>query len=177
MSDRRRFLVAAAATAATAIPLAGARAQGTKEDPQFLFVQNAESVAFDKAKGKMTLKGISPVTIFFSDRPERIAGNMPTRVFVPFWSEGKDSFSKDAPNANISILEKDKALSDVVVTLRNPVLKGKDLSYDVVVLEGTLPASGGPVSVFIDIIGMPMTPMSYAGVARRTTYRRAVYWR
>jgi hypothetical protein len=29
------------------------------------------------------------------------------------------------------------------------------------------------VSVFIDVIGMPLTPLSYAGVARRT-YRRAV---
>jgi hypothetical protein len=31
------------------------------------------------------------------------------------------------------------------------------------------------VSVFIDIIGMPMTPFSYTGVARRG-YRR-MYWR
>jgi hypothetical protein len=48
------------------------------------------------------------------------------------------------------------------------------LSYDVKVLEGSMPASGGPASLFIDVIGMPMTPISYAGVARRTAYRRAV---
>jgi len=42
------------------------------------------------------------------------------------------------------------------------------------VLQGTMPASGGPASLFIDIIGMPLTPLSYAGVARRTAYRRAV---
>jgi hypothetical protein len=40
-----------------------------------------------------------------------------------------------------------------------------------------MPASGGPASLFIDIIGMPLTPMSYAGVARRTAYRRAVIYR
>jgi hypothetical protein len=39
-----------------------------------------------------------------------------------------------------------------------------------------MPAKGADVSVFIDVIGMPLTPMSYAGVARRT-YRRAVIWR
>lgn len=41
------------------------------------------------------------------------------------------------------------------------------------VLQGEMPAKGGLASVFIDIIGMPLTPVSYAGAARR----RAVYWR
>ena len=179
MTTRRNFL-AAAALVASAAPLNAALAQATKEgakEADFLFVQNAKSMTYDKAMGKLTLKGISPVTIFFSDRPERIAGNMLTKAFVPFWSDGKDSFSKDAPNANLSILEKDLVVADIVLTLRNPVLKGEDLSYDVKLLEGNLPAKGGPVSLFIDIIGMPLTPISYAGVARRTAYRRAVYWR
>jgi hypothetical protein len=179
MTTRRTFITAAALVA-SAVPLRSALAQTPKESPKeadFLFVQNAKSMTFDKAKGKLTLKGISPVTVFFTDRPERIAGDMPTRVFVPFWSEGKDSFAKDNPNANLSILEKDKAVADIVVTLANPVLKGEDLTYDVKVLEGTMPAKGGPVALFIDIIGMPLTPISYAGVARRTAYRRAVYWR
>jgi hypothetical protein len=37
-----------------------------------------------------------------------------------------------------------------------------------------MPARGADVSVFIDIIGTPWTPVSYAGVARRT-YRRTWY--
>ena len=175
MNTRRNLLAAAALVASTA-PFRAALAQGAKE-ADFLFVQNAKSMTYDKATGKLTLVGISPVTIFFTDRPERIAGNMPTRVFVPFWSEGKDSFAKDAPNANLSVLEKDSAVADIVVTLRNPVLKGENLAYDVKILEGNMPAKGGPVSLFIDVIGMPLTPISYAGVARRTAYRRAVYMR
>ena len=99
---------------------------------------------------------------------------MATQVWVPFWNDGKDSFAKDNPNANLSVLDKDKTFEDIVVTLSNPVLSDKDLSYDVKVLQGTMPASGGPASLFIDIIGMPLTPLSYAGVARRTAYRRAV---
>jgi hypothetical protein len=35
--------------------------------------------------------------------------------------------------------------------------------------------SRGQLTAFIDIIGMPWTPLSYAGVARRS-FRRA-YWR
>jgi len=38
-----------------------------------------------------------------------------------------------------------------------------------------MPASGKDVSVFIDVIGMPLTPVSYAGVARRTYRRAAIY--
>ena len=169
----RRKLLTTAALSATAAALTPARAQSKQAD--FLFVQNAASMSY--GGGKLTLKGVSPVTVFFSDRPERIAGNMATQAFVPFWSDGKDSFAKDNPNANLSVLEKDKFNADIVVTLSNPVLKGDTLSYDVKVIEGTMPASGGPASLFIDIIGMPLTPVSYAGVARRTAYRRGVIWR
>ena len=168
----RRKLITTAALAGMAGATTVALAQAKQAD--FLFVQNAAAMSY--ANGKLVLKGVSPVTIFFSDRPERIAGNMATAAFVPFWSDGKDSFAKDNPNANLSVLEKDRHNADIVVTLSNPVLKGDELSYDVKILEGNMPASGGPASLFIDIIGMPLTPVSYAGVARRT-YRRAVIYR
>jgi len=176
MNNSRRNFIATAAVMATAIPMQAALANEAKQ-ADFLFVQNAKSMSFDKAEGKLTLHDVSPVTLFFSDRPERIAGNMTTSAFIPFWSDGKDSFSKDNPNANLSILEQDKALADVVVELSHPMLKGDDLSYNVKIIEGNMPATGGPASLFIDIIGMPLTPISYAGVARRTAYRRAVYRR
>ena len=139
----RRELIATTAFAALATASATALAQPKQAD--FLFVQNAASMSY--ANGKLTLKGVSPVTVFFSDRPERIAGNMATSAFVPFWSDGKDSFAKDNPNANLSVLEKDRHNADIVVTLSNPVLKGDELSYDVKILEGTMPASGGPASL------------------------------
>jgi hypothetical protein len=132
-------------------------------------------MTYDKATNKLTLTGVSPATVFFADRPERIAGNMRTADFVPFWSKGKDSFLKDPPNADISIVEGNQ-LRQVVAVLESPELKGDDLTYTVKVLKGELPAKAADVSVFIDIIGMPLTPVSYAGVARRT-YRRAVIWR
>ena len=42
-------------------------------------------------------------------------------------------------------------------------------------LEGGLTGGDGPAAVFIDIIGMPLTPLSFAGVARRTARRAAWY--
>ena len=151
-------------------------AQATPDAPKmadFLFVQSAKGMTFDKATSAFTLTGVSPVTIFFTDRPERIAGNMKTTRFIPFWSEGKDSFKSNPPNADISIIE-GADLKQVIVELQDPVLNGEDLTYTVKLLQGDMPAKGADVSVFIDIIGRPWTPVSYAGVARRT-YRRAWY--
>lgn len=66
-------------------------------------------------------------------------------------------------------------MADVVVTLRSPKLEGDTLTFAVDVLEGNLDGADGPASTFIDIIGMPLTPVSYAGAARRTAYRGAWY--
>jgi hypothetical protein len=49
------------------------------------------------------------------------------------------------------------------------------LTFEVQVLEGDLKGADGPASVFIDIIGLPFTPLSFAGVARRTAYRASMY--
>ncbi|MBK1722985.1 hypothetical protein CKO23_12085 [Thiocystis violacea] len=138
----------------------------------FLFVQNAREITY--ADGTLTLKGVSPATLMFSDRPERIAGHMKTTRFVPFWAEGSDSFLKDPPNATLSFLD-DRALEDVVLVLRDPMLTGEDLSYEVTILEGKPPASTGLASLFIDIIGMPMTPVSFAGAGRRAWRRAVIY--
>jgi hypothetical protein len=133
-----------------------------------LFVQNAKNVSFDQ--GKLVLRGVNPVTVCFTDRPARMAGHMQTTRFVPLWSQGKDSFLKDNPNATLSVFGGDN-VSDLVVELSNPQLSGNDLTYDVRLLEGTPPANGGACALFIDIIGMPATPMSYAGAARRAWRR------
>src|SRR6478672_4476626 len=140
----------------------------SEKNVDVLFVQNAKNVSFNE--GKLVLRGVNSVTVCFTDRPARMAGHMQTSKFVPLWSQGKDSFLKDNPNATLSVFSGDN-VSDLVVELSNPKLSGNDLTYDTRILEGTLPAEGGPCALFIDIIGMPATPMSYAGVARRA-YRR-----
>ena len=99
---------------------------------------------------------------------------MPTANILPMWDEGKNSFTADPPNATLSVLKEGKE-SEVVMELRNPRLTGQDLTYDVKLLEGTPPAQGGPCSLFIDIIGMPLTPYSYAGAERRAIRRGYAY--
>jgi hypothetical protein len=176
MTKRRTFIALSALTASV-FPLKASLGQSTPESTEqadFLFVQTAKSMSFDPATKKLTLNDVSPVTLFFSDRPERIAGNMTTETFLPFWSTGTDSFLSDPPNADLSILE-DNTLRQVVVILKDPVLEGDSLSYTIEVVDGDMPMMGSDVSMFIDIIGMPLTPLSYAGVARRS-FRRAVIY-
>jgi hypothetical protein len=174
MPSRRNLVLTASALAAGLAARARARAESA-ENVDYLLVQTSKELTFDKAANRLTLVGVSPVTLFFSDRPERIAGNMKTADFVPFWSIGRDSFEKDPPNADVSLLN-GANLRQIVVVLRDPVLEGDALHYTVRTLEGELPASARDVSVFIDIIGMPWTPVSFAGVRRRT-FRRAVFYR
>ncbi|WP_018263983.1 hypothetical protein [Methylobacterium sp. WSM2598] len=170
-------MVAAALAVPSLASLRTALAQPTAEQlktADFLFVQTARGMTFDKTANTVTLGGVSPVTVFFSDRPERIAGNMKTAAFIPLWAKGKDSFKSDPPNADISLLEGDK-LTQIVAELQDPVLNGEDLTYTVKILKGDMPTRGGEVSVFIDIFGRPLTPISFAGIARRRFRRAFLY--
>lgn len=170
-ASRRQVLAGGAGLVAVAAA-GSAAAQGAADgNADCLFVQTAGGMAFDADRNRLTLRGVSPVTLFFADRPERLAGNMTTERFVPFWSEGEDSFLSDPPNADLSILE-DGVLREAVVVLRDPVLEGRDLHYTVEIIGGEMPVLGDNASLFIDIIGMPLTPVSFAGVRRRA-YRRA----
>jgi hypothetical protein len=138
-----------------------------------LFVMNADGAAL---KGHvLTLTGVSPSSIVFADRPVRAAGHVSTSDLVKEWDPGNNSFAKNPPNATVSVLSKDaSSAQDAVVVLKNPRLDGDHLSFDVDVLEGGLADADGPAAVFIDIIGMPWTPLSYAGMARRTA--RRAFW-
>lgn len=128
------------------------------------------------ADGKLVLSGITANSIVFADRPVRAAGHVLTAHLLEEWATGSDSFAKDPPNATVSVLASDgTSVADAVVTLRSPKLDGDTLSFAVDVLEGKLDGADGPASVFIDIIGMPFTPLSFAGAARRAAYRGAWY--
>ncbi len=146
---------------------------------EFLFVQTAHRVTF--ASDVMTLHDVSPTTLFFSDRPERITGHQGTNIFVENWSVGNNSFASDPPNAALVMLgDDDTEIAEVVVELKEPKYVGDNLSYSVTVLEGEIPSSGSVSALFIDaiIITDPMSPysygpMSYRGQSRRVARRTA----
>ena len=116
--------------------------------------------------GTLTLQGLAPTTIIFSDRPERITGHIPAQEFVDSWGDGDDSFADDPPNAVISIFSEEE-IQDVVVVLSEPTLDGDQMTYKIDITDGEMPASGGPSSLFIDMIGRPASAVSVAGCHRR----------
>jgi hypothetical protein len=141
----------------------------TEDTVDYLFVQNSKHATL--ADGLLRLSDVNPSTLYFSDRPERIVGHVGTKRFVDHWASGANSFEADPPNATLSVASGDLS-EEVVVVIRNPELQGVDLVYQVEVLEGPSAVKGGPCSLFIDMLGNPMSPMSVAGSRRRRRRRR-----
>jgi hypothetical protein len=138
------------------IPLEKTIGHAKTEVVPSLLVFNAKGANLQS--DKLVLNGISLNTIVFADRPVRAAGHDLTKHIIEDWAKGAGNFAKDA-----------------VVVLKSPKLDGDRLTFDVEVLEGDLQGADGAAAVFIDIIGRPLTPLSYAGVARRFARRGAWY--
>jgi hypothetical protein len=138
-----------------------------------LIVMNSDGASLTGTT--LTLNGISPNSIMFADRPVRSAGHALTAHLLEEWAPG-GGFEKDPPNATVSVFDKEAStVEDAVVVLKDPKLSGDKLTFTVEVLESNIEKADGPASIFIDIIGLPRTPLSFAGVARRTAWRGAWY--
>lgn len=136
------------------------------EEISALFVQTAHSV--DAVDGGIVLRNVTPSTIYFSDRPQRVVGHLDTAEFVGYWDDGEDSFANDPPNAVLAFVgEGDDVPQELVVTISNPELKGTNLRYSTTVLDGVVPEHGGACTLFIDPFGRPLSPVSAAGIHRR----------
>jgi hypothetical protein len=108
------------------------------EDIQALFVQTAASMTSDR--GTITLRGLSPSTLYFADRPQREVGHMLSRHFVDNWAAGDNSFADNPPNAVLSFAEPgDRLPEDAVVVIQDPHLDGDALTYSIKLLVGQPP--------------------------------------
>ncbi len=130
------------------VPGAKTIGQTSKPVPS-LAVLNSHGATLDG--NTLTLVGVAPNTIVFSDRPARMAGHVNTAHFITEWDEGRDSFAKDPPNATISVLGDDgTTVDDAVVVLKKPKIVGENLTFEVSVLEGSLTGAKGSAALFID---------------------------
>ena len=140
------------------------------EDISALFVQTAHGV--ESTDGRIILRNVTPSTLYFSDRPQRVVGHLETAEFVGFWDEGEDSFAVDPPNAVLAFIGQGEDVpEEIVIEISEPILSGSDLSYAAKVLDGTLPSKAAGCSLFIDPFGRPLSPVSVAGMHRRDRRR------
>ena len=143
----------------------------TLEDIEALFAQTARQMTDDG--DNVTFHGLSPSTLSFSDRPQRVVGHLTTQQFVDEWGKGENSFAEDPPNAVISFVETgDETPEDAIVVLKDPQIEGDSLTYTVDMLEGSLPRRASWSPIFIDPFGRPLSPVSLAGMNRRARRRR-----
>jgi hypothetical protein len=165
------FLLAAAALAIVACATTSKSDSASSESPQMMFVQIADDIRVDPAAGTFRLVKVNQQTLFFSDRPQRIAGHFKMADYLKEWTDkaGRDNFGGDPPNATLSVYEPGGPENTLaVVKITKPVVEGEDLIYSYKVLEGKMPPNGGATSLFIDWI-------AYRGYGR--IYRRPVYIR
>ena len=148
--------IAATLLAAPPLPLATAQTKPSPKAPEVEFVQTAKSVAFKD--GVLTLQDVAPATVFFSDRPQRLVGHVRNDLFLKRWTEGGNSFKSDPPNAVLSVFNDKGQPTNAIVLLSNPRIEGKNMLYDAKTLKGTLPATGGEGTLFIDGSGAPCDP-------------------
>jgi hypothetical protein len=138
---------------------------GNQEKASLLFVQESQGVTVDGEM--MTMTGVQPVVLFFTDRPEHLAGYLTIDEFLSAVSEGPDSFANDPPNATLASLEGDEFVDVILELTQRPRYEDENLVFRVTVIEGELPVTGGPSALFIDTIGRPLSPGSVAGAYRR----------
>jgi hypothetical protein len=156
---------------AAALSLAACSTSSTASSgaPQLMFVHSAEDLKVDPAAGTLRLVNVSQQTLYFSDRPQRVAGHLTMADYLKEWTSaaGKDNFGADPPNAALSVYEPGQANNTlVVVKITNPVVDGADLIYSYKIIKGTMPARGGATSLFIDWIAAGVG-RGYRGVGAR----------
>ena len=149
---RRKFMALIAAAAVISLPQL---ARAEEDKVQLLFVQTAEDMKADDKT--LRLVNVGQQTLYFSDRPVRIAGHLTMSDYLDKWkaSAGPENFNADPPNATLSVYEpgsSDNALA--VVEISHPVIDGNDLVYSYQLIEGPMPKSGGATALFIDRFGV-----------------------
>ena len=140
-----------------AAPAAPAPSAPAATAPQFMFVQIAEDLKVDPVASTIRLRNVGQQTIYFSDRPVRMAGHIKMAEYLWQWTPaaGKNNLSADPPNATLSVYEPGQADNKVaILTISNPKVDGTDLVYNYKIVEGKIPTNGGATSLFIDMVGV-----------------------
>lgn len=129
----------------------------SEQKVQLMFVQTAEDIKVDAAAKKLRLVKVNQQTLYFSDRPQRLAGHLTMPAYLDEWKAGagSDNFANDPPNATLSVYEGGRNENTLtVVEISNPAIEGQDLVYSYKLIDGTMPKSSGAAALFIDWIGV-----------------------
>ena len=80
----------------------------------------------------LTLRGVAPQVVAFSDRPERRSGSLSSTKFVDMWGREYDG---DPPNAALTLLNGDQGADTVVLELETPAQSGRLVRFKARLIE------------------------------------------
>jgi hypothetical protein len=162
-------IVGAIASITIVVPARAQEAQPGPVPVSYLSVLDAGRGTFDASTGKLTLRGVAPRAVWFSDRPARATGTSAIPELIGRFFEGNDPAP---PNAAL-VFQGHPAESDVsIVELSDPKYdpRKRQLAFTANILEdpttglrtdsaladfvrkhdGKITKSFGPTTVFID---------------------------
>jgi hypothetical protein len=125
-----------ATVALIAAMAAGAAQAENQPELQLMFVQTAAGIEVDTAAQTLRLKDVAPQVIYFSDRPERVAGHVAMAAYLDEWTKGENNFGEDPPNATLSVYEPGQSdNSTVVIEIMQPEVDGTDITYRYILIN------------------------------------------
>jgi hypothetical protein len=170
-----------------AAPLRAATPQAPERPVSLLFTQSSTHGSLEPTKchcrGRhvLTLRGLAAQVVWFEDRPQRHAGQLPAREFAHQWIAF--GFRSDPPNAALTLLDGTDAADTVVVELVSrprydrerrtmryvvrllPKVSGKLADFEAD-LDAHVPRRFGAASLFIDTAVARQVPSQWLGPGR-----------
>ena len=131
------------------VPVALDSYNNSQEQPEWLMVMEAERGEFQETTDggyTLTLTGVKPDVLAFTDRPERQAQRWDTTKFLNEWANNVGELETDPPNAVIS------AGGEAAITINDPQVSGDTVTFTATPLPGqTLPTDTiNQPALFID---------------------------
>ena len=125
------FIVLVVLCVGVLVPVAVISYNNNQEQPQWLMVIKATQGEFQESTGgdyTLTLTGVEPDLLAFTDRPERQAQRWYTTKFLNDWA---DEFNTDPPNAVIR-----GGNGETAITINDPEVSGDTVTFTATPLPG-----------------------------------------
>ena len=121
--------------------------ESTKTNIKYFFIATGQAGSI--TENTLTINNINEKLVYFSDRPNRIAGKIKFDKFMEIWDKGNDSFKYDPPNAGISVKIKGEDKIGVIELLE-PILIDNKITFKIKKLDFDFVGDFESIVIFVD---------------------------
>ena len=106
--------------------------------------------AFVADHHRLTLRDLSPTTIWLLDGPTRRIGHMSTGTLLDLWWDPRSGLAGSSLPALLGRADPEaQHVPDPILLLGSPRISGSGIQYDVELISGTLPTHSGACVLFL----------------------------